>query len=186
MQHKELPSQQDTLWCSVWVATCWEFQWKISTLKQRKMTGKNKWTHGQWAKIIWIKRVSSPWRRNQGSESGIILFSGEFSWFFKASTMTHWKQGRVLNPFLVLEKTKNVSVIWTLLLSHPGGGLGVVVDEKRSSVGSTADLPTSRQGARFSRGLRVCGGLRRLLRSRSRGWRNTLLHGGHRCSLLPS
>lgn len=34
-----------------------------------------------------------------------------------------------------------------LLHPHPGGRLGVVVDEKRSSVRSTADLPTSWQGA---------------------------------------
>lgn len=59
-----------------------------------------------------------------------------------------------------------------LLLSHPGSRLCGVVNEKGSSIGSTADLPTSWQEARFTRGLGAWGVLRSLLQRGHRwlGW----------------
>lgn len=137
--------------------------------------------HLDQASLFSLRQESGLWVWDHSVFRRIELF------FFLSIHNDTLKTRTCAKPFpSVRKKPQNVSVIWTLLHSHPGGGLGVVVDEKRSSVGSTADLPTSRQGAWFSGGLRVCGGLRRLLRSRSRGWRSTLLHGGHRCSLLPS
>lgn len=82
------------------------------------MRGKNKWTHGQWAKIIWIKRVSSPWGRNQGSESGIILFSGEFSWVFLSIHNDTLKTRRCAKPFpSVWKKQKCFSDLYTAAFS---------------------------------------------------------------------
>lgn len=148
-----------------------EFKSIISTLKERKRQ-ENEWTHWQRAKIVWIKWFSSQLWWNLWSESGIILFTRKQKFFLVCLTA-------MLKPCIRKHSRFNAS---ELLHPHPGGRLGVMVDEKRSSVRSTADLPTSWQGAWFQRGLRVGGGLRTVLRSRSLEWRGTLWW--HRRGLL--